>query len=521
MQSFEWNIPRSPIQGCRTLVSRWARVGVIILAAALPLVPATGAETIPDDAPRTAPADGKTAAAQRFDELIALINVGDREKLLAYIKSTFTPGMMVPTPESIGDFLLGQYTKLGGLTPRRTLQSSDQQVTVLVQAVRQPEKWLRFVVGVEPSSPHRVQGVFLFPASAAMAETSADPVTESDLTGRLEAMVDRMAADDSFSGVVLLARNGRPVVRKAYGEADKSAHRPNRPETRFSFASLGKMFTAVAVAQLAEQGKVRYTDRIGQYLPDWLSPQAVESVTVEQLLMHTSGLGDYLGEVLDYPQESNYESLADYRPIAARDVPAFSPGSKFRYSNIGYLLLGALVEKLSGQSYFDYVHDHIFGPAGMTGTGFPLKTAPMDDRAVGYDRAEDPAGGGSWKDTAALMVGRGTSAGGGFTTADDLLAFAVALQSGKLLRPESVNQLLDPRVNMEGTGKRYGYGFTIMRRKSGAKVYGHEGGFPGVGALLEVDPESGYTLVVLSNYTAAATPVADAWRDLLSRVSSQ
>jgi len=264
------------------------------------------------------------------------------------------------------------------------------------------------------------------------------------------------------------------MLRGAWGLADRDGGVSNRIDTRFGIASVGKTFTAVAVAQLAAAGRLRLDDPAARYAPDWLAP-AARAVTIAQLLEHRSGLGDFLG-VVAADRSRRYERLEDYRAIAAADTPAFTPGSEFRYSNTGYLVLGAVIEKVSGEPWDRYLEKHVFRPPG-------------------------------------------SPAGGSASTAEDLNAFGRALRAGTLIPRAELDSLLMPRVEMAGTGRMYARGFTVSREPR-QRLWGHGGGFPGVSALLEVYEEDGWVLAVLSNTTEGAGIAGDAWRDLLSRGSS-
>jgi len=457
-----------------------------------------------------APGLPDTPAARRLGELLERINAGDRDSLKAYALRNFVPGMLQPEPDDIVDFLVTQHTSLGGYDVRRVVQSAPQQITVLVQGRRDTGRWLRLTVGAEPDPPHRVQGFFTFAATAAQAADDGGPVPADSLPGRLARLVDGMAAEGGFSGSVCLARGDQVLLERAWGEADREAHVANRPDTRFGIASVGKMFTAVAVAQLAAEGRLRFDDPASRYVPGWLAPQA-RTVTIAQLLEHTSGLGDFLGRLNGEGANRRYERLEDYRALAAADTPAFEPGTAFRYSNVGYLVLGAIVQEVSGEPWDRYLESHVFRPAGMRATS-AYRPAAKGALAMGYMQDDD----GVWSRNEGVLEGRGSPAGGSASTAGDLAAFARALRSGVLLPPALLDSLTEPRVEMAGTGRMYGRGFTVSRGEA-PRIWGHAGGFPGVGALVEVYEDRGWVLAVLSNTTDGATPVGDAWRDLLRR----
>lgn len=491
-----------PVRGCVSLV-RAALLPALLLLAAASTAPAAADPTLPDTPP-----------ARRLAEILDLINAGEREKIKAYAVAHFTEGMLKPDADSIVDFLMGQYEGIGGYDLRRIVQSADEQITALVQGRRKTDRWVRFVVGTEPEAPHRVQGLFLFPASSALAEQEEGPVSASELPERLAAMVDRIAAAGDFSGSVCLMQEGEVLLDRAWGLADREADTPNRTDTPFGIASLGKMFTAVAVAQLVEQGSLRYEDPIGPLIPDWIAPSS-RRITIEQLLTHRSGLGDYL-EVTMADRSRQYDALEDYRPIAAKDTSVFTPGTDFRYSNTGYLLLGAVIQKISGEPWDRYLEARVFEPAGMAHTDAYRPRLGEGFVAIGYLRDAE----GRWRRNDDILSGRGTPAGGSVSTARDLAGFGSALLDGRLISAEALAELATPHADMKGVGVKYGYGFTISRSEPGKRIFGHAGGFPGVSAVFEVDEATGSVLAVLSNQSEAASSVADAWRDLLRRSRS-
>lgn len=317
------------------------------------------------------------------------------------------------------------------------------------------------------------------PAGAGAAE---------ELPANLRAELDRQTQDDAFSGVVLLAHGGNELYQNARGEADREKHLPNSLETRFRFGSLGKMFTGVAILQLVQAGKLSLDDPLDKFLPNY-SNAALAKATIHQLLTHTAGAGDIFGP--DFlAHRAQLRQLEDYvRAFEARE-PRFTPGERHEYSNYGYILLGRVVEKISGGTYADYVREHIFRPVGMKSTDNLSEESRVPGLAVPY------AGGRSAMDS---LPWSGTSAGGGYSTARDLLRFATALQSGKLLDGDHTKLLLAGKVETPRLGMRYAYGFEDATFPDGKRRVGHGGGAPGMNAVLSIFPDSGYVLVVLAN----------------------
>jgi CubicO group peptidase (beta-lactamase class C family) len=329
---------------------------------------------------------------------------------------------------------------------------------------------------------------------------------------RAGALVDRLAKDDLFSGTFLLAKDGKVLVTRAVGVANRDFDAPVRLDTKFNLGSMNKMFTGVAVAQLVEQGRLSLDDPIGKWLSsDWLPRDILDRVRVIHLLTHTSGLGSYFNETFSKSSRDLFRRVEDYKPLVRGETLAFEPGTRWRYSNTGMLLAGAIVEKASGQDYFDYVREHIYRPAGMTSTDCYELDKVNKNLAVGYDRRGTGAGA-QYENNLFKHVLRGGPAGGGYSTVEDLLRFDQALRSGKLVRRETLERLW--RAYPEVGSEEYGLGFGVERTPAG-KVVGHSGGFAGISAVLSIFVDSGYTLAVLSNYGGAASQVADRARDYL------
>jgi len=328
--------------------------------------------------------------------------------------------------------------------------------------------------------------------------------------------LDARAADGRFSGVLLVAPGGTAALHEARGFADVEGRVALTPETCFNLGSMNKMFTAVAVAQLAQAGKLELTDTIGRHLPDYPNKDAAARVTIHHLLTHTGGVGNIFGPEYEARRDS-LTTVADYLSLFAAQPLRFEPGARWEYSNGGFIVLGAIVEKVSGQTYYDYVRQHVFEPAGMTRTAFLPKATLPPQAATGLTRMERrppaPGGGGPPTPTGPRrsnlerLPGRGSPAGGAYATAADLLRFASALLDHRLLSRESTERVLAGKVDTP-FGK-YGYGFG-ERQVGGRRAVGHNGGFPGVNAELLIVPETRDVVVVLSNYDPpAASQLAD------------
>lgn len=336
-------------------------------------------------------------------------------------------------------------------------------------------------------------------------------------------LVEDLSTNDKFSGTVLVAKGNAIIYQKAVGLADKERNSKNDMNTKFNLASMNKMFTGVAIAQLVEKNKLRYTDRVVKYLPN-LPKKTFGNVTIEQLLTHTSGAGDIFGIPEFMVMKDTAKTIASYVALGMNEPLSFEPGAKFQYSNYGYILLGAVIENISKMSYFDYVKKNIFSIAGMENTDSYETDKTNSNMAIGYaapppmpGQAPRPMGEQIVREANTKFIEvKGTSAGGGYSTALDLHKFSQALLSGKLLSKKSVETMTKGKVpmplppmppNAKPLPKiQYGYGFGEFFNNT-TRIIGHNGGAPGVSGQIDIYPDLGYTVVALSNYDRAVMPI--------------
>ena len=320
-------------------------------------------------------------------------------------------------------------------------------------------------------------------APLALARQQETDPREASANALLQAAVNA----DEFSGVVMVAKGGLPVYRKAFGLANRELGVPNTPETKFRIASITKSFTAAAVMQLQEQGKLKADDPISFYYPG--CPASWRAITIRQLLTHTSGLPDYTNLPGFQDRDVRLDRTPDETLNLIRDMPLdFEPGSRFSYSNTGYVLLGYIVSKVSGERYSDYVGKHILVPLGMRGSGYDSNAAIIPSRAQGYDRdATGFVNAPFWPFYAD---------GGLYSTVDDLLRWDLALDNGVMFSPDSIAAMT--------TDYGHGYGFGwYVGRKFGHRRIGHGGGVPGFLSQIERFPDDQLTVIVLANETTA------------------
>ena len=366
-----------------------------------------------------------------------------------------------------------------GLRVATIERSAEREIVVLCQSAV-TEAWCRLELEVDEHPPHGIALGFTYAAPPSYARHPR-ALDRQSIARAVDRYVDRLVDANLFSGVVAVGDGGRPWLSRAYGRAEAV-------DQRFGIASMSKMFTAVAIAQLAQQRRLAFSDPIGRHLPDYPRADVAGSVTIEQLLTHTSGLGDYLDDAAFQAARAAGRTFAtprDYFPYFASEPLAFAPGERFEYSNAGYVVLGEIVARVSGRDYFDYVTEFVLRPAGM--------------------HATDPRG------------THGSPAGSAVSTAGDLLRFAHALHSHRLLDPGHTKLVLAPRVEAPFGGS-YAYGFFVRHRGTPDRIVGHDGESAGVNALLDLYMAPGTAVVVLADQDPpSARNVASKLETLLLR----
>ena len=424
-----------------------------------------------------------------------VFNAGDVEKRRAFLQKNY------PSRLERFDRETEMRRGTGGFDVIKVVESTPAKIVLLIQE-RLGEQIAQFTVEVEPAPPHAIKQ-FQFQVIPRTGEFAIPHLSESELVTSLRKRVDELVAADLFAGAVLVAKDGKTVFAQAYGLADREKKTPNSLKTRFRLGSMNKMFTAVATLQLVQDGKLDLKAPFGTYLTDYPNKDVASKVTIEQMLTHTGGTGDIFGPEFD-THRLELKTLPEYVKLYGKRGPEFEPGSRWQYSNYGFLLLGVIVEKVSGQNYYDYVRDHIFKPAGMIATASEPEDLVVAERSVGFLRRD----GSGWQPNSDSLPYRGTSAGGGYSTVEDLLKFATALQTNKLLKPQYTEMLTTGKVETPN-GSKYAYGFQEAM-VNGTRCFGHGGGAPGMNGELKICPGPGYVVAVLANLDPpAASRVSD------------
>jgi D-alanyl-D-alanine carboxypeptidase len=403
----------------------------------------------------------QTPAGERVSAYITAFNAGEKE-MRAFMETWWSTQALMSVPLDTRMERYNQMRKdLGTIRLYRVESANDTLFSTIVRSEK--GEWLEFRFGFDKSPKRAIVWISVQEADDPDLPAVTRAASVADLLTQTASYVDSLTAADQFSGVVLIGRGDSILFMKAYGFADREKKIPNRIDTRFNVGSINKIFTRIAILQLESQGKLSLSDTIGRFLPDYPNAEAAHKVTVRQLLDMSSGIGDFFGDRYEAADKEKILGLEDYLPLFADKPLEFAPGTARRYSNGGYVVLGLIVQRVSGMDYYDYVRQHVYYPAGMTGSDWFRKSALPPNTALGYSTDQKTSNYSS-------LPGIGSSAGGGYCTAIDLFRFVQALKKGVLILRET------------GSG------------------LGIAGGAPGLNAALEWDPSAGYVIVVLCNF---------------------
>lgn len=458
-------------------------------------ISATAQTAKPVEPPDTAPGRIVKAYVKAF-------NSGDEQAMRDFFANNVSASSLAQRPiEARLEVYREMRGNMGAIEIRRVLAARDGEVVVLVQTKR--GDWFEFGFQFDPAPPHKLMGLRVqdSDAPAASAEVDNLPATMSDaqLVEALDKHLSQAVAADEFSGTALIAKKDSVVFQKAYGLASREYNVPNRVDTKFNLGSINKIFTQIAIGQLVEQGKLSFDDKLGKHLSDYPNRDAAEKVTIRQLLDMKSGIGDFFGPEFEAMPKNKLRTVRDFLPLFANKPLQFEPGTRQQYSNGGYIVLGAIVEKVAGQDYYDYVREHIFKPADMQNTDWYEADLVTTNLASGYTTEGNAKG--VRRNNLYSRPAKGSPAGGGYSTAPDLMKFVAALREGKLRVPDFRNQQSPGPARFRGLGIA--------------------GGAQGINAALEADEDKGYTIIVMSNYDPpSAEKIARQVRGWISRIKN-
>jgi D-alanyl-D-alanine carboxypeptidase len=448
-----------------------------------------------------------TTLGRLADHFIQVINTGDQQQQLAFFHSYESSHIVNIGEDPWMQWMTFFNQQLGGVEVVEIQPSADTTAITMTLRSKKGSHWMELRTRLIKSEPGKLDGF--------SGRTMEDPVVtkqyqwphkvvgENAIAKEIDRHAIHLADIGQFSGVVLVAKNDKVIFNKAYGPADQTFKVPNDTATRFCIGSMNKMFTSVAIGQLVQAGKLSYTDTLAKILPDYPNQTIAKEITIAQLLTHTSGLGDFFKDEF-FAHRDKYIALQSYLPIFQNDTLLFSPGTSWSYSNAGFIVLGLVIEKVSGEDYFDYIRRHIYGPAGMRHTDSYKRDSVVTNLATGYT---SPVGFDPLRVKPRIMNWesmplKGSSAGGGYATAGDFLRFSIALKNHTLLSAALTDTLLNGKVfDVMGYNRedKYAYGFEDYTM-NGKHVAGHGGGAPGMNGDLRFFRDGSFTVIVLSNY---------------------
>lgn len=331
------------------------------------------------------------------------------------------------------------------------------------------------------------------------------------------AALDQFVRTSDFSGCLTISDGTAIFFDECRGLADRAFAVPVDQQTRFRIGSMNKMFTAVAIAQLVEAGRVSWDSTLAQLVPEYPDQAAAAKITVWQLLHHTAGMGDFFVPEF-FQNREKFVDPADYVDLIARQPRTSEPGVDWNYSNAGYVLLGRIIEKASGERYFDYIQRRVFAPAGMTASGFDSLEDVTPRLATGYFL--DGPFSTDWKANWMTLPFKGSPAGGGYSTNSDLLRFAAALRGGKLVKAATLEKMFADAVPAGPGAYATGFG---DRPSRGRRIRGHAGGAPGMNANLAIVWETGAAVAITRNQgdSPAAMLLSERIADLLAAAAAK
>lgn len=455
--------------------------------------PAGGATTLRSDAALRRAVE---AQGERFVEAVNSDDAAFRKRV---VRDIFLPESFANDGEQR---LLGLLTRL-----RETLgtlafhhaeavsfgEPPDLRVSLHVYARSGKDgNWRDIQFYLSPETPHRIREIAFLADVAEPVYLPNGEISDPSTLGWLGGYVDRLAGAEDLAGGLLIAAGDRVMFERSVGYADSARRRAITSRTRFNLASGGKMFTALLIARLVEEGRVRFDDTLGTYLAAIPNLPGAGRVTIAQLLSHTSGIGEFWDE--EYRRHwGTIRTLRDYLPFVSKAGIRFAPGQRFEYSNSNYILAGLIVEAVTRRPFHEALAERLLKPLGMRDTGLD----PFDDadtlQAMRLKRG--PVG---WTTTDHGY--RGSSAGGCLTTMADMLRFARALAAGRIVSPATLREMTTSKTaGLPGAPMEYGFGFILERTPDGRRSYGHGGIAQGVNFEFRYFPDADITLVAFSN----------------------
>lgn len=455
---------------------------VLAFVAAIASIAQAGAAPLP-----------RTEAGARAQDFLDTFGKADTAKIRAFVDRTYTPDYKAAVPIEIRIRLFLDARARGALEAVELIADEGDKLRLRARhAVTREWRTIELTAEAGPNAHIKRIGVsFDWPRT--VAEYLAKP-SALELQSAVTRYVAALEKVSLFSGVVRLERAGKPIVDQAWGYADFSTQAINNRDTKFNLGSASKMWTAAAIMKLIREGRLSLTTPLSKFDLGVPLPVNAKEITIAHLLSHTSGLGNYFGAKYDATDKAKLDNIDAFLKVAVPLETAFKPGTDYSYSNAGFLVLGKIIELVSGKSYFDYVATEVFAPAGMKDSGCFAENEAVANRAAGYDRMLTDAGP-QFSGNTEFLPRRSVSAGGCHSTTADMMRFFDLLASNTLA-PAATLATFTTKQTPEGR-EPYGYGFQLG---ANGEWWGHGGYFNGVGAFTRVyrKPE-GWRLAILAN----------------------
>lgn len=442
---------------------------------------------------------------QIAEGIVESINSGDSGQRGLFLKKHYLNADSTSAIERWQSHLERFSQDLGKVTIHSIDVSNPAQLQLLIKSTnsRSISIWNNLVVHMDSERPEKFFSLGLHPGQDPTVVLPDRPLTTKEIAKYVSDFIDDLVARDVSSGAVSMAKDGKPFFTGAYGKANLRWGIDNKLDTKFNLGSMNKMFTGVAICQLVSQGKLSFNDLIIKHLPDYQNKEVANKVTIHHLLTHTSGMGSYW-DAMSNMDWTGLRSVKDYADLAVNDSLAFEPGERFSYSNSGPLVLGLIIEKISGMDYHDYIRKYVTGPAGMTNTDCYHVDDVIPNLAQGYYWNDETN---AYRSNIFEHSARGSAAGGGFSTVADLQRFAGSLYDGTLLSQEMLEMYTTGKVEFGPDGK---YAYLISDDlQDGHRVVGHNGGAPGISADLKIFTDLGFTITAMSNFDFVAGTIVE------------
>jgi len=448
------------------------------------------------------------------NEFVSALNSKELKQIEEFVVNNFSPDALARWDGSGKDRYVGYsmnqaifHGELGAVSTE--LDNSNNRIRHIIKVYsKNTDMQYEMVILFNTEQQPSITGWYInADPQSAEVETS---LTESQFAAEIKAYSDKLAKNEIFSGTILLAKGNKVLFTAAHGLASRRYDVKNNLNTMFQIGSMNKMFTSVAILQLIESGQISFDDSLTKFIDrSLLGKGDFNKIKISHLLSHTSGIGNMVGfnEI-----QNKVRSLKDIRHLYSSIETTFEPGSQWRYSNTGMMLLGQIIEEVTGSSYFDHINEHIYQKANMQNSGSFDLDVPVKNTARNYWYSVETG-----KITENLMYQsvKGGPAGGGYSTVGDLHKFALAMQTGKLLNTQLSNEALTAKPELNAPN--WGYGFSV-RGSKGNQVVGHNGAHLGMTARLNMYQDKGYILVVLGNYQSSSWPIVAKVEQLINQL---